>query len=89
MTSECVFVVPDAMPQTDGVAGSTERLSPEDGTVERTATEDTGEDTPMETGEGDEGITGRAEGGSPSPSPAEEPTTTSAEEGKPEGREKR
>lgn len=72
----------DDMAQPDDMAGSAERLSPEALSPERTPVADTSDDA-VDTAEEEEGICGRTEGCSPTP--ADEPTPSSAEEGKPDG----
>ncbi|KAI0211921.1 hypothetical protein LSAT2_003198 [Lamellibrachia satsuma] len=76
----------DDMAQPDDMAGSAERLSPEALSPERTPVADTSDDA-VDTAEEEEGICGRTEGCSPTP--ADEPTPSSAEEGKPDGGKKK
>ena len=84
MTSETPLVssVDMSQPDVTTAAGSTEGLSPE-GRSSTERLEGGGEDIVTETADEEDGPSGREDGCSPTP--AEDTTLSSAEEGKPEG----
>ena len=85
MTSETPLVSSVGMSQPDvtTAAGSTEGLSPERLRASTERLQDGGEEIVMETADEEDGPSGREDGCSPTP--AEDTTPSSAEEGKPEG----